>query len=414
MAAILSNMKAALTGNMGGAAASPNDTLAALQTNPQVQAAVGPYMPAQLKQNLFLPEGGSPGFLGAHPHLSNTLENMVLGLGSMNEVPQTTGQSISMVANSLMAGPMAHRQYQMQQVMMPFQIAQQMGAITKQQAEAGLDTAKAKYFSDHGDYYNRGEGAGITNSTQNRTTNNVSAQLASDGKMYQPGDPNMPPDVKFIQKGNPAGPYGNSPLGKIIARIQGIDPTQSSELLTDQERQQSQSMALNALHQYNASLAGQAGARNTAPGGPVQRLQNEELYGTSKAIHTERITQATKELEDLRDPKKGITMAMQAGASDPAQYIQQRTQTLQQGIDAENRQFMKSSMQSDYTPYLSDVTKAVTSGKLNLDDYSPEKINPQSVIAPSMGTPTSPSSAPNSPQAGSLSPGAQNYMSNWK
>lgn len=420
MAAILSNMKSALTGNPSGAVASPTDLLAALQTNPDIQSAVGQYAPPALRQNLFLPEAGSPGFFGSHPQLATGLENTMIGMASMNQIPQTTGQSISMIANSLMAGPMAHRQYQMQQAMMPFQIAQMMGGVNKEQSEANMNNAHAAFFRSQAGYDDRGLGRGITDATQNRTNTNLTPRLASDGQMHSP-DAVLPQGVSFLPQGNQPGPYGNSTLGRIIARIQGNDPAQVPGLMTDEEKGASQGQAMQALQQYNQSIAQTAGARNNAPGGPVARLQQEELFGGARQVHTETMSEYQKNLDNFNDPKKAYVLAGQAGVSNADQWISQQRTQLQQQMSQEQNRWLQVSNSHDMTPYLQPVIQGVASGKINLDNYSPDKINPMGVIAPSMNAPANtpaptgdnPNGAP-PPAGASLSPAAQSYLSNWK
>lgn len=369
MSAILGNMKSAL----GVGSGDPSGLLDTLQNNPNVMQTVGQYMPQHIRQNLFLPEPGSDTFMGRHPAFAHSLENALIGVGQMNQIPQTTGQSISMVANSLMAGPMAHRQWQMQQVMMPFQIAQQMGAISKDQAEAAMNQAKARYFGSHGEYFDRGAGAGITDQT--RTYQNMTPLRASDGKMYAP-DAQLPSGVTFPAKTTGSGPYGGSGLWRAIAGMQGQMPEQTSGQLSPEELPISQARYADAFNKSLEYYKAQAAARNFAPGAldPNDRF----LGDTAKAISGERVQSAQQYISKLQG--KDYFSLVPTGVPDGEAWRQQEIAKTQQAVLGEQQRLMDSLLRHDYSPYQSDVVKGVQGGK-----YTPPSDN--NPMAPALGAP---------------------------
>lgn len=415
MSAILSDMKTALMGQQGGG--DPQAYLDQLRANPNVQSAgVSQYMAPHIRQNLFLPEPGTPGFFGQHPAFAQGLENAMIGVGQMSEIPRTTGQGISMVAQGLMAGPMAHRQWQMQQVMMPFQIAQQMAGIREAQGKGEEALAHGRFFDANANWTDNGR---VT--TQNRNLNTETPQLFSDptGKQIwvKPGE-NPPDGFHQVQKQAQAGPYGNTALGQIISRMQGNHPSQSPALMSDQDKAISQSLAAQALgkmNDYEKSIASaRASATNNAPGGPVDRQQQGEIATAGGKIHQDRVTNIQKQLDDLSTPKGQMAAAM--GQANPEQFVAQQRQQLQTALDNEHHQYMNSTMTGDYSPYLTDIAQSVVNGTHKVSEFQPPSpMAPAMGAAPQQAAPqqAAPQASPAAPQAASpagLSPAGTAYM----
>lgn len=93
------------------------------------------------KQNVVLPEPGTPNFFGRHPRLAGAIES---GLMAAATTPssQTIGEGISNVAGSLLRVPQMRQQMQIDALIAPLQMAGQVGNLRKLRNDQQLTTSR--------------------------------------------------------------------------------------------------------------------------------------------------------------------------------------------------------------------------------------------------------------------------------
>lgn len=149
-----------------------------------------------------------------HPGIAGALDNVFLTAANIQQ-GETVGQNIGAVAHGLIAGRMEKQQHDMQQALLPVELAQRQFAYNKNYLDVMKDRAQIDEASNNA-YMNKQRGDNFARLADQANSPYSKTQVGTDGKMYgirkdngsmeaipgqddqdMTGDPGGPPQGKF-------------------------------------------------------------------------------------------------------------------------------------------------------------------------------------------------------------------------